>query len=346
VRLTIVLPSYKAVPIGGYRVHYEYANRLAARGHAITIVARVPSRRQRVAVRCRGRRRGLRRLVAWFDFDPRIRLEVDDGRGIPQCDVAVVTAWATAEAVPTIRSRARGVVQIAYDYEYWMLADRAKRERMSEAFALPDVVVATSHAVARMLKEAGREPDATITCGIDPEAFHIVRDPDSRDMVAGFVARPGPIKRCEDAVAALARVRETRAVRVVAVGTVDVDLPPWVERLEAPSDDAMRSFYNELAVFLLPSAYEGWGLTAVEAMACGAAVVTTRNGGVEDFARDGVNALLVPPQDPDALARACARLLDDKAMRTRIADRGVQTARDMDWEASIDAFEKILETFR
>ena len=57
---------------------------------------------------------------------------------------------------------------------------------------------------------------------------------------------------------------------------------------------------QRLAIYVLPSAYEGWGLTAVEAMACGAAVITTRNGGVEDFARDGDNALLVPPREPDS----------------------------------------------
>jgi glycosyltransferase involved in cell wall biosynthesis len=346
VRLTIVLPNYSHTPSGGYRVHYEYANRLAARGHAVTVVAPVWSRRRRLGLRRRGLRRSLRRIVAWFTFDPRVRLTICDGRSIPRCDVAIVTAWQTAEMVATIRRRARGVVQVAYDYEFWMTADDATRERMARAFADPDIVVTTSHAVTTMLREADREPDVTITCGIDLDVFHVVKDPASREAVVGFIARPGPIKRCEDAVAALARIRTTHKVRVVAVGPGRINLPSWVETLDAPTNDAMCSFYNDLAIYLLPSAYEGWGLTAVEAMACGAAVITTRNGGVEDFARDGVNALLVPPCEPDSLGEACARLLDDEATRIRIAESGVGTAHAMDWEPSVDAIEKILDRFR
>ncbi|HEX4865748.1 MAG TPA: glycosyltransferase family 4 protein, partial [Acidimicrobiales bacterium] len=207
--------------------------------------------------------------------------------------------------VPHIRRYARHVVQLAYDYEFWMTAQSDTRERMARAFAYPDVVVATSHAVERMLIEAGREPDAMITAGLDLNSFRIVREPDLRNAVVGFIARDGPAKRTEDAIAALAQVRATHDIRVIAVGPDRVELPPWVDRFDAPSDDTMRDFYNQLAVFLLPSLYEGWGLPAAEAMACGAAVVSTRSGGVEDFAQDGINALLVAPNDAASLANAC-----------------------------------------
>ena len=102
-RVTIVLPKYTNRPIGGFRVHYEYANRLAARGHAVTVVGLVRSRRVRLGIR----RRGLRRFTSWFDFDPRVHLKISDGLSIPRCDVAIVTAWETAEIVQTIRPRVR-----------------------------------------------------------------------------------------------------------------------------------------------------------------------------------------------------------------------------------------------
>ncbi len=345
-RLTIVLPGYARSPIGGFRVHYEYANHLAARGHIVTVVFLVSSCGPRLALRTLALLRVLPQLVSWFKFDPRLRLAISSGRSIPQCDVAIVTAWQTAEVVPIVRRRARGVVQIAYDYEFWMTADAATRERMVRAFGHPDIVVASSNAVATMLRDAGREPDKTITCGLNLNVFHVVRDPALREAVVGFIAREGPVKRCDDAIAALAHIRATHDIRVLAVGPGRIDLPSWVETLDAPTDDAMRSFYNELAIFLLPSAYEGWGLPAAEAMACGAAVISTRNGGVEDFARDGINALLVPPREPNSLAEACSRLLDDEATRRRIAYSGVSTARAMDWETSVDSVEEILARFQ
>lgn len=339
-RVTFVLPRWYGRQVGGPRVHYEYANRLASRGHAVTVVAPVASRRTRFGLRRRGVERTLRRFT-WFDFDPRVRLAISDGRSVPPADVTVVTGWRTAEMVAGLRRRPRPVVQIAYDYEIWMTADGATRAQMARAFADPDAVVATSGAVAGMLREMGREPDARIPCAIDHDVFRLVRDPTTRDRVAGFVARSGPVKRCEDAIEALDRLRSTHDVRVMAIGSADIELPPWVEPVLAPTDEEMCAFYNDLSIYLLPSAYEGWGLTAVEAMACGAAVVTTRNGGVEDFAHDLDNALLVPRREPGSLARAGARLLDDEGLRRHLVDRGLATARAMRWDPSVDALEEL-----
>ena len=75
--------------------------------------------------------------------------------------------------------------------------------------------------------------------------------------------------------------------------------------------------YNRASVFLLSSRYEGWGLPAAEAMACGAAVVATRCGGVEDFVHDERNGLLAPVADPRTLADATLRLLRDESTRVR-----------------------------
>jgi glycosyltransferase involved in cell wall biosynthesis len=213
---------------------------------------------------------------------------------------------------------------------------------MAEAFAQPDVVIATSSPVAAMLREAGRTADAMIRCGLDHSAFYVTRDPGTRGAVVGFIARSGVTKRCGDAVTALSLLRKKYDIRVLAVGPGRVELPHWVEVIGAPSDAEMRAFYNELRVFLLPSDYEGWGLTAAEAMACGAAVVSTRNGGVEEFAEDGINALLVPTRDPGSIADACSRLLDDESSRIRIAESATRTARRMDWDESVDALEAIL----
>jgi len=340
-RLTFVLPRWHGAPVGGPRVHYEYANRLAARGHEVTVVAPVWSRRTRFGIRRRGVERTLRRFT-WFDFDPRVRLAISDGRSAPPADVTVVSHWTTAEMVASFRRRPPCVVQIAYDYEHWMTVDAATRAAMARAFAVPDVVVATSQVVAGMLREAGREPAALIPCAIDHAGFRTLCDPAARGPVVGFLARPGPIKRGEDAVEAMARLRTTHSVRVKAVGGTDVELPAWVERVPAPTDAEMCAFYNDLAVYVLPSAYEGWGLTAVEAMACGAAVVSTRNGGVEDFATDRDNALLVPPCDPGALAAATARLLDDERTRLGLVERGATTARATSWDTSVDALEAVL----
>lgn len=280
----------------------------------------------------------------WFDFDPRVRLAMSDGRTLPGsgADTVIVTSWRTAALVGSLAERPRRIVQVAYDYEEWMTTDQATRVRMAGAFAVPDEVVATSGVVESMLREMGREPVARIACAIDHDVFRLTRDPAARAPAVGFFARMGPTKRGEDALRAAEILRVTHPAPVVAVAAPDVPLPAGMGRLQDPTDAALADFYNSLTVFVLPSAYEGWGLTAVEAMACGAAVVTTASGGTADFAVDGTNALVVPPYAPEALAAACRRLLDDVGLRSRLVAAGVGTAAAMRWDPAVDALEALL----
>jgi glycosyltransferase involved in cell wall biosynthesis len=75
-------------------------------------------------------------------------------------------------------------------------------------------------------------------------------------------------------------------------------------------------------VFCLPSRHEGLGVAALEAMAAGRAVVATRVGGLGEAVVDGRTGLLVPPDDPLALAEALARVLGDRELRERLGRAG------------------------
>ena len=80
-------------------------------------------------------------------------------------------------------------------------------------------------------------------------------------------------------------------------------------------------------VFALPSQAEGISNTLLEAMACGCAPVATHVGGNAELIDDGVNGLLVPPSDSDALAQALSRLVLDPAWRHELAQRSLARAR-------------------
>jgi glycosyltransferase involved in cell wall biosynthesis len=77
-------------------------------------------------------------------------------------------------------------------------------------------------------------------------------------------------------------------------------------------------------IAVLPSRREGLPLSLLEAAACGRPMVATDVAGCRDIARDGVNALLVPPDDPEALADAIARLARDAALRAQFGAAGRQ----------------------
>ncbi len=74
----------------------------------------------------------------------------------------------------------------------------------------------------------------------------------------------------------------------------------------------------EAALVVVPSRAEALGLVNIESLAVGTPVVASRVGGIGDAVRDGLDGLLVPPDDPAALAEAIGRLLADPATRQRM----------------------------
>jgi spore coat protein SA len=102
----------------------------------------------------------------------------------------------------------------------------------------------------------------------------------------------------------------------------------WLGRDELPDR------YRRARVFVFPSVFdEPFGIPPVEAMASGVPVVATRVGGIPEVVEDGVTGILVPPEDPVALADAVRSLLDDPALARRMGEAGRRRAVELfDWD--------------
>ena len=88
-----------------------------------------------------------------------------------------------------------------------------------------------------------------------------------------------------------------------------------------------KLIYAALDVMVMPSRHEGFGIAFVEAMAMGVPVVGTRVVGSVDAVQDGTTGLLVPPDDPAALAAAILRLFDDPQLWGRLVDEARRRVR-------------------
>lgn len=118
-------------------------------------------------------------------------------------------------------------------------------------------------------------------------------------------------------------------VDFVGVGTVDYDpsLGMFDEYHRALPPERMHDYYRSLDIFLAPSWQEGFGLTALEAMAHGVAVVTADNGGSAEYAHHGRTALVVPSRSWYHLARAAESLIIDAELRGKLASNARVEAR-------------------
>jgi glycosyltransferase involved in cell wall biosynthesis len=88
------------------------------------------------------------------------------------------------------------------------------------------------------------------------------------------------------------------------------------------SEEQAQKEMNEADVFVLASHAEPLGVAYMEAMAAGVPTIGTNAGGVPEIIADGTDGLLVPPKDPAALSSAIRRLIDDEALRRRLASAG------------------------
>lgn len=105
------------------------------------------------------------------------------------------------------------------------------------------------------------------------------------------------------------------------------------------ADDDLRALYSSCRVFVYPSLYEGFGLPLLEAMACGAPVVTSNIPSIRETV--GEAALLVSPTDVDELARSLVRLLENSAEREQRSAAGKQHASEFSWDKAAAATLKV-----
>jgi glycosyltransferase involved in cell wall biosynthesis len=117
---------------------------------------------------------------------------------------------------------------------------------------------------------------------------------------------------------------ETRAL------ITELRLAERVRWIETPSDVDLAALYNLATVFVLPSYYEGFGLTVLEAMACGAPAIISDRGSLPEIA--GGAALEIDPDDPAELADTIERVLCDAALRHELRRKGLDRVKEFSWE--------------
>ena len=107
--------------------------------------------------------------------------------------------------------------------------------------------------------------------------------------------------------------------------------------------DDVPALITRADVFVFPSLWEGQGNALLEAMAVGAPIVATDIPSTRETLTDGVDALLVPPADPPALAAAMARLLGDRELAGRLGAAAAERADAFDIERTTRDLEAVYD---
>jgi glycosyltransferase involved in cell wall biosynthesis len=227
------------------------------------------------------------------------------------------------------------------------------------------IAIAVSEEEAKHYEEFGvsREKIRIVPNGIDLETFSpghpgddLTRFRPSGSKLIGYVGRLDPIKGLLVLLKAFESIcHETPGTKLVLIGPdfgMRQVLASEIRRkgmtgvmfLDPVANDRLPNIYRALDVIVTPSFFEIFGMSTLEAMACGRPVVSTSVGGVSDLIQQGRNGLLVPPGDHRALAskvnyllqnESAARLLGDNA-RLKALGFGIERTADLTEEAYHD----------
>jgi D-inositol-3-phosphate glycosyltransferase len=225
------------------------------------------------------------------------------------------------------------------------------------------------------LYEADAHRIATVPCGVDLEIFA----PSSRaaarrelglqgdEFVVLQLGRLVPRKGIDNVIRAMALLDRSIPARLLIVGgesaMPDEVATPEIGRLRAVAQECgidsrvtftghrqreqLRACYAAADVFVTTPWYEPFGITPLEAMACGTPVVGSAVGGIQYSVLDGVTGYLVPPHDPVALAERLTHLHNNPALARALGRAGVRRVRALfTWDRVARELAEVYEAVR
>lgn len=352
-----MLPGYPWKPVGGFRVVYEYANRLVARGHEVTVVHSrrlpnwnpLPPNLYRWIRRKAGYLRNLvlRPKVEWQPIDQRVNMlyvPEPTARHVPNADVVFATAWQTAELVIKYLPEKGRKFYLVQDFGSFF----GPKTRLERTWQEPFKKICISRWLYQKVLEIGVPEDEVVVIpnGIDMQRFRLLNDITTRPKKIAMMYSQASYKAPEDGLKALKIAKDRfKDLQVLVFGPISRPrgLPSWVQYMANVREEKLVQIYNSSSIFLSSSLAEGFALPPAEAMACGCAIVTTDSGGIREYAEHGKNALLSPPRDPEALAKNLLRVLEDDNLRIKLAKAGHERIKQFTWERSTDLLERVLK---
>jgi glycosyltransferase involved in cell wall biosynthesis len=338
VKITFLCPHLRIA--GGVRAILTYADRLARRGHDVEVV--VPARRALVA-----RWRSLAGAGPdWMAaFRPRVQwVAAWRADRLPDADILVATAWQSAPVVSSAPPRCgAGFYLIQHDESLY----HGEPAAVDATYRLPLRKLVISTWLRDTMRERfGADAEVLVT-PVDPDLFHRVEVAIRGDRPRVLMLHHGYAwKGVADGLEAVSRVKQRMpGLRLVGFGVkAPRERLPYDEFHANPAQADLARLYSGSDIYLCPSWDEGLGMPSMEAMACGAALVTYDNGGSRDYARDGETALVARRRDVADLAAKLELAATDADLRAKIAAAGrAHVVFAYDWDRAVRRMEQLFE---
>lgn len=342
-KIVFLLPEVARLPMGGFKVAFEYANRMADDGYEVEIMLSTSLIAGEFSFKA-VIRKWLRFLLyllfkeakptSWFDLNPKIKCRLVPSLHqayAPKADVYIATAMQTSIYLNRYKTNAEKFYFIQ-GYEFWARGEDALLKTYS--FDMRKFVV--SKYLQKEVEKSGNSA-ILIPNGFDFTKFDAILDISKRDSLClGTLYHPDPLKGFPDAIKSVDIVRERYPnIKLKVFGTIPKHFDqPYIEYVANPDAETLCDLYNDCSIFIGASRSEGFGFTIGEAMICSAAVVCTDTGGYLETAQHQYTALVSSVGDVEAMANNIILLIENDQLRKELVCNAKDKIANFTWDSS------------
>lgn len=283
-----------------------------------------------------------------YDYDilknvPLYLIKSGNENNIPETKLIIATAWQTAYFVNNFSKVHKSIpyylIQHSED-EPSFSGENSINAKKTYDFNFKKIVI--NEKVYNRFKS---ENPLFFHVGIDNNFYKLINSFEDRGYIM-FPIRNNESKGAKYAIETIEKLLDNnKNIKIIAFGDFNRDeLPPPIQDkyYYLPSRKVLRELYNKSIIFVSPSIVEGMSLPPLEAMSCGCAIITSDNGGINEYIQDGVNGLICPIKDSNCLYEKIKFLLENESLLKNLRKNGLITAENFSYENMITNFVKII----
>ena len=351
--ITFLLPTPPIHPSGGYKVVYEYANRLSKDGFNVKIAyaGTILFNERNFIGKCKSlikllyyKIKGTSIYNNWMTLEDNIEEYLAlslNKRHLKESDYYIATAIETSKYLNEFDISERNKIYFIQDYENWFQSDAEVLK--SYSFLMKKIVISNW-----LLKIVSRYDNKCVLIpnGFDFNKFSLINPIKTRNKFCiAMLYHSHERKGCKYGLKAIIKLKEIYPnlnAKLFGVPKRPQNLPSWIEYYQTPDNITHNKIYNSAAVYIAPSIVEGWGLTVGEAMICGAAIVCTEIDGFKEMIVNNINGLMVPIKDDEAIVSKVKYLIDNDQQRYTLAEEANKSIQKFKWDNSYNLFKETI----
>lgn len=315
---------------GGTKIILEHANRLTKLGHKLTLISHD-------------------KRPDWFTIEESIDfIQVPYGEvlceKIPRnTNVIVATYW--REIYECVEQKIAPVIYFEQgDFHLFDLEklDNRLYNYINKQMQTVNYIYTVSNFAKEKLKEVYNVEAKVIPNAVDDKVFYY--EPHKENIVPNITmigSESAEFKKIQNIIEAVKMV-ENKGYKLKLnwiTPTEPVKNKDFIAIVN-PQQKIIGDTLRNTDIYICASLYESFCLPVLEAMTCGAAIITTNNGGNADFIKENENALLIQKNNIEDIAVKLEKLLDDKKLREKLAQAGVETSKRFNWDKVIRDIEE------